>query len=194
MILRFPDDVQHWFSVIEFEFKTHGKNQKPISYKDALKIHKKIDEGNLITGRIPGDGFIKNKSGIYAFVEINWKDFGDDFFKQALNSAGLGINDFIGKTTFEDKCMDLISEIPPTENQKPVNIYERILYIGKAKNLRNRLHKHFKYNSEDVFDKIMDDEKDFEVYVWYLDDFESLEKKLIQTLKPKYNTVFNRGK
>ena len=149
MILRFPDDVQHWCNLIEFTFKTTGKNTKPISWGDARRINNKECDDKLLQGYAPGDDFIKSRPGIYAFIE----------------------------STF-------ISN--------PISIYKRVLYIGKAEVLRNRLIYHIRTKPSHIFNKIMDDEKDFEIYVWYMDDFESLEKRLIQILKPKYNTVFNR--
>lgn len=143
MELREPHDVECSMSFPMFTFKTTGRHTRSISWDDAYdKVENDMSCKKLV-GFMPGDGFIKDKPGIYAFVS--------------------GVRG---------------------------NIEDRILYIGKAKKIRNRLRAHFlrqKYIVENI-------EQDgillFEIYAWYIDKPELIERELIERLQPKYNIEF----
>jgi excinuclease UvrABC nuclease subunit len=70
------------------------------------------------------------------------------------------------------------------------SIYDRVLYVGKAKDIRNRILKHLIYNPYVINKMIDDDVACFEIYAWRFDKPELLERNLIETLKPKYNVCF----
>ena len=150
-----PDDVEPRMSFTDVMFKANGKNTSEISW---LEVHNMFSgkeyeyvDRFLLNGYKPGDGFIKNKSGIYAFVKFAYK------------------------------------------GQYP-SIKDRIIYIGKARFLRNRLFKHLIYSGQHIIDKIDEndepDEMLFEIYVWYTEKPEDLERQLINEIKPKYNTHY----
>ena len=147
MILQFPDDCETPLTIGALKFQSHRTN-KMLSFKSYCREWHKKDTPELIfNGFKPGDGFIKNKSGIYAFVKI-------------------------------------------TAKQENTPIYKRILYLGKAKYLRNRLKNHFIYTPY-IIDKMNENEYLwFEIYVWYLEKPELSERLLIEKLNPLYNTHF----
>jgi hypothetical protein len=149
MILRFPDDVELPLTIEAARFVSRKIN-KELSFKEYMIAAEKFGDFEIpFEGYKIGDGFIKNKSGIYAFVKV----------------------------TSKADC---------------VPIYKRIMYLGKAKKIRNRLQKHLIY-SPDIYNKMIDNKDDaFEIYVWYLDNPEQYERKIIEKIKPKYNTEFNR--
>jgi len=73
-----PDDYTHWYVNLIVRFKKFGNNDKEISWKDVFNIMEEKELGlencpeayfqdNPLEG-IPGEGLLKNKSGIYAFV------------------------------------------------------------------------------------------------------------------------------
>ena len=134
--IKNPDDVQHPLGV--FSIKFTGRGHK-VSADDALDaLFDSGSESIKINGKI-GDGFIKNRKGVYAFVSTS--------------------------------C--------PKE----------ILYIGKALYIRNRILQHHSTLPK-ITNKIIDnDEFDYEVYAWYVDDNSKVEDELIKKYKPKYNTV-----
>jgi len=66
---------------------------------------------------------------------------------------------------------------------------KEILYIGKAKNIRNRVLQHHSNNFRVLKKMIDNDEFNHEVYAWYVDDNSKVEDELIKKYKPKYNTV-----
>ena len=134
--IKNPDDVQHPLGVFSINFTGQGDKVSADDALDAL-----FDSGSeriKINGKI-GNGFIKNRKGVYAFVSTS--------------------------------C--------PKE----------ILYIGKALYIRNRILQHH-FTLPKITNKIIDnDEFDYEVYAWYLDDNSKVEDELIKKYKPKYNTV-----
>lgn len=144
-----PDEVMYWLHAFVIRFRTNANNRlTKVSLDCALEISKDYDcmetffRSNPLSGT-PGDGFIKDRKGIYAFVSIDY--------------------------------------MPPFQ--------KKILYIGKASKLRQRILQH--YANPLIINKMIDScEDDYEIYVWYVEDNETLERMLIEKFNPKYNTHY----
>ena len=132
-------------------------------------------------------------------------------FKTTLPHIRISVDDavdrFINNTLDEDfPCMDYYFKNNPIKEAigdgfiKPLKgiytftdtnillpIKDRILYIGKASNLRQRILQHGR--DYRIANNIEDD---FEINAFYIEDNETLERQLIEKYKPIHNTHYNR--
>lgn len=88
--------------------------------------------------------------------------------------------------------LKLLPDQPGCYLMKDVN--EKIIYVGKAKNLKNRVRSYFKSSHEGKTAKLVSEIRDFETIVTSTDkEAFLLEITLIQKHKPYYNIKLKRG-
>lgn len=88
--------------------------------------------------------------------------------------------------------LKLLPDLPGCYMMKDIN--SRIIYVGKAKNLKNRVRSYFKSSHEGKTAKLVSEIRDFETIVTSTDkEAFLLEITLIQKHKPYYNIKLKRG-
>jgi len=191
-----PDDYMNFYDAIAYKFRSCPPyNKKKITLTEAYDFYKNeiciinSSTANPLKG-IPGDGFIKNKKGIYAFVTDTISEKTGHFLcksdwektrygKRLITDIPNYYSSFLFKGVFEER--------------RDLTFRERVLYIGKANSIRNRIMQHA-YKPR-IYNKIIqnDDHASFEVMAWYVNDNETLERQLISKYKPEYNTQYKNS-
>lgn len=88
--------------------------------------------------------------------------------------------------------LKLLPDLPGCYMMKDIN--SRIIYVGKAKNLKNRVRSYFKSSHEGKTAKLVSEIRDFETIITSTDkEAFLLEITLIQKHKPYYNIKLKRG-
>lgn len=88
--------------------------------------------------------------------------------------------------------LKLLPDLPGCYMMKDIN--NRIIYVGKAKNLKNRVRSYFKSSHEGKTAKLVSEIRDFETIITSTDkEAFLLEITLIQKHKPYYNIKLKRG-
>ncbi|KRM90635.1 excinuclease ABC subunit UvrC [Liquorilactobacillus cacaonum] len=88
--------------------------------------------------------------------------------------------------------LKLLPDLPGCYLMKDIN--SKIIYVGKAKNLKNRVRSYFKSAHEGKTAKLVEEIKDFETIITSTDkEAFLLEITLIQKHKPYYNIKLKRG-
>ena len=88
--------------------------------------------------------------------------------------------------------LKLLPDLPGCYMMKDIN--SKIIYIGKAKNLKNRVRSYFKSSHEGKTAKLVSEIRDFETIITSTDkEAFLLEITLIQKHKPYYNIKLKRG-
>lgn len=88
--------------------------------------------------------------------------------------------------------LKLLPDLPGCYMMKDIN--SRIIYVGKAKNLKNRVRSYFKSGHEGKTAKLVSEIRDFETIITSTDkEAFLLEITLIQKHKPYYNIKLKRG-
>lgn len=88
--------------------------------------------------------------------------------------------------------LKLLPDLPGCYMMKDIN--SRIIYVGKAKNLKNRVRSYFKSSHEGKTAKLVSEIRDFETIITSTDkEAFLLEITLIQKYKPYYNIKLKRG-
>ena len=88
--------------------------------------------------------------------------------------------------------LKLLPDLPGCYMMKDIN--SKIIYVGKAKNLKNRVRSYFKSNHEGKTAKLVSEIRDFETIITSTDkEAFLLEITLIQKHKPYYNIKLKRG-
>lgn len=88
--------------------------------------------------------------------------------------------------------LKLLPDLPGCYMMKDIN--SRIIYVGKAKNLKNRVCSYFKSSHEGKTAKLVSEIRDFETIITSTDkEAFLLEITLIQKHKPYYNIKLKRG-
>lgn len=88
--------------------------------------------------------------------------------------------------------LKLLPDLPGCYMMKDIN--SRIIYVGKAKNLKNRVRSYFKSSHEGKKAKLVSEIRDFETIITSTDkEAFLLEITLIQKHKPYYNIKLKRG-
>ena len=88
--------------------------------------------------------------------------------------------------------LKLLPDLPGCYMMKDIN--SRIIYVGKAKNLKNRVRSYFKSSHEGKTAKLVSEIRDFETIITSTDkEAFLLEITLIQKHKPYYNIKLTRG-
>lgn len=88
--------------------------------------------------------------------------------------------------------LKLLPDLPGCYMMKDIN--SRIIYVGKAKNLKNRVRSYFKSSHEEKTAKLVSEIRDFETIITSTDkEAFLLEITLIQKHKPYYNIKLKRG-
>lgn len=88
--------------------------------------------------------------------------------------------------------LKLLPDLPGCYMMKDIN--SRIIYVGKAKNLKNRVRSYFKSSHEGKTAKLVFEIRDFETIITSTDkEAFLLEITLIQKHKPYYNIKLKRG-
>lgn len=88
--------------------------------------------------------------------------------------------------------LKLLPDLPGCYMMKDIN--SRIIYVGKAKNLKNRVRSYFKSSHEGKTAKLVSEIRDFETIIASTDkEAFLLEITLIQKHKPYYNIKLKRG-
>lgn len=88
--------------------------------------------------------------------------------------------------------LKLLPDLPGCYMMKDIN--SRIIYVGKAKNLKNRVRSYFKSSHEGKTAKLVSEIRDFETIITSTDkEAFLLEITLIQKHKPYYNVKLKRG-
>ena len=88
--------------------------------------------------------------------------------------------------------LKLLPDLPGCYMMKDIN--SRIIYVGKAKNLKNRVRSYFKSSHEGKTAKLVSEIRDFETIITSTDkEAFLLEITLIQKHKPYYNIELKRG-
>ena len=88
--------------------------------------------------------------------------------------------------------LKLLPDLPGCYMMKDIN--SRIIYVGKAKNLKNRIRSYFKSSHEGKTAKLVSEIRDFETIITSTDkEAFLLEITLIQKHKPYYNIKLKRG-
>ena len=88
--------------------------------------------------------------------------------------------------------LKLLPDFPGCYMMKDIN--SRIIYVGKAKNLKNRVRSYFKSSHEGKTAKLVSEIRDFETIITSTDkEAFLLEITLIQKHKPYYNIKLKRG-
>lgn len=88
--------------------------------------------------------------------------------------------------------LKLLPDLPGCYMMKDIN--SRIVYVGKAKNLKNRVRSYFKSSHEGKTAKLVSEIRDFETIITSTDkEAFLLEITLIQKHKPYYNIKLKRG-
>lgn len=88
--------------------------------------------------------------------------------------------------------LKLLPDLPGCYMMKDIN--SRIIYVGKAKNLKNRVRFYFKSSHEGKTAKLVSEIRDFETIITSTDkEAFLLEITLIQKHKPYYNIKLKRG-
>lgn len=88
--------------------------------------------------------------------------------------------------------LKLLPDLPGCYMMKDIN--SRIIYVGKAKNLKNRVRSYFKSSHEGKTAKLVSEIRDFETIITSTDkEAFLLEITLIQKHKPYYNIRLKRG-
>lgn len=91
-----------------------------------------------------------------------------------------------------DNKLSLLPDLPGCYIMKDKN--EKIIYIGKAKNLKNRVRSYFRGTHEGKTERLVQDIEDFETIITGSDkEALLLEVTLIQKHQPKYNIRLKRG-
>lgn len=91
-----------------------------------------------------------------------------------------------------EKKLKLLPDLPGCYLMKDIN--SKIIYVGKAKNLKNRVRSYFKSSHEGKTAKLVSEIYDFETIVTSTDkEAFLLEITLIQKHKPHYNIKLKRG-
>ncbi|GAJ25243.1 excinuclease ABC subunit C [Liquorilactobacillus sucicola DSM 21376 = JCM 15457] len=91
-----------------------------------------------------------------------------------------------------EKKLKLLPDLPGCYVMKDIN--SRIIYVGKAKNLKNRVRSYFKSAHEGKTAKLVSEIRDFETIITSTDkEAFLLEITLIQKHKPYYNIKLKRG-
>lgn len=95
-------------------------------------------------------------------------------------------------TELIDNKLSLLPDLPGCYIMKDVD--DHIIYIGKAKNLKNRVRSYFRSSHEGKTARLVQDIRDFETIVTGSDkEALLLEVTLIQKHQPKYNIRLKRG-
>ncbi|MGK4077207.1 excinuclease ABC subunit UvrC [Ligilactobacillus salivarius] len=88
--------------------------------------------------------------------------------------------------------LKLLPDLPGCYMMKDIN--SKIIYVGKAKNLKNRVRSYFKSSHEGKTAKLVSEIRDFETIITSTDkEAFLLEITLIQKHKPYYNIKLKRG-
>ena len=88
--------------------------------------------------------------------------------------------------------LKLLPDLPGCYMMKDIN--SKIIYVGKAKNLKNRVRSYFKSSHEGKTAKLVSEIRDFETIITSTDkEAFLLEITLIQKHQPYYNTKLKRG-
>ncbi|WP_459445918.1 excinuclease ABC subunit UvrC [Ligilactobacillus salivarius] len=95
-------------------------------------------------------------------------------------------------TQYIENKLKLLPDLPGCYMMKDIN--SRIIYVGKAKNLKNRVRSYFKSSHEGKTAKLVSEIRDFETIITSTDkEAFLLEITLIQKHKPYYNIKLKRG-
>ncbi|MCP0886409.1 excinuclease ABC subunit UvrC [Ligilactobacillus sp. WILCCON 0076] len=95
-------------------------------------------------------------------------------------------------TEYIENKLKLLPDLPGCYIMKDLN--SRIIYVGKAKNLKNRVRSYFKSSHEGKTAKLVAEIRDFETIITSTDkEAFLLEITLIQKHKPYYNIKLKRG-
>ncbi len=95
-------------------------------------------------------------------------------------------------TEYLENKLKLLPDLPGCYIMKDLN--SKIIYVGKAKNLKNRVRSYFKSSHEGKTARLVEEIRDFETIVTSTDkEAFLLEITLIQKHKPHYNIKLKRG-
>ncbi|WP_281164835.1 excinuclease ABC subunit UvrC [Liquorilactobacillus sicerae] len=95
-------------------------------------------------------------------------------------------------TLYLENKLKLLPDLPGCYLMKDIN--HKIIYVGKAKNLKNRVRSYFKSSHEGKTARLVGEIRDFETIVTSTDkEAFLLEITLIQKHKPYYNIKLKRG-
>ncbi len=95
-------------------------------------------------------------------------------------------------TPYLENKLKLLPNLPGCYLMKDIN--HKIIYVGKAKNLKNRVRSYFKSSHEGKTARLVEEIRDFETIITSTDkEAFLLEITLIQKHKPYYNIKLKRG-